>query len=247
MTATLLLTRPEQAAQDFAQLVMAAGWRWPVVIAPLMQISHCAPDMDALAGAGTLVFTSRHGVAAWRAAGGGCELPVWCVGPRTAQAARQAGFAQVHQAPGGDAVSLRAALLAARPVPPVLHLRGDHTAMVLAAELVKAGIPARDAVLYRQHARALSDAARTLLSHPVPVVVPLFSPRSARLFAAELANLPVPHRAALHVIAISQACAGALGATKCAGIHVAARPDADAMRDAVITLQAELEEGDKPR
>lgn len=246
MTATLLLTRPQQAAQDFAQVVTAAGWTGPVMVAPLMQIVPCALDPRAREGAGTLVFTSHHGVGAWLAAGGGVTLPVWCVGPRTAQAAHEAGFSHIAQAPGGDAVSLRAALLAARPVPPVLHLRGTYAAMALAEELTLAGLPAREMVAYDQQACALPDKARDLLSRPGPVVVPLFSPRSARLFAAELEKLPNPV-AQLHVVAISRPCAAALDGGKCSTLRTVDHPDGGAMRNAVLQVQAELEDNEKPR
>ncbi|MGP9789855.1 uroporphyrinogen-III synthase [Roseinatronobacter sp. NSM] len=248
MTATLLLTRPQQAAQDFAQAVTVAGWTGAVMVAPLMRIVLRPPDPAALAGAGagTLVFTSHHGVGAWVAAGGDVTLPVWCVGPRTAQAARDAGFRAIVQPPGGDAVSLRAALLAARPVPPVVHLRGEHAAMALAQELTGAGLPAREVVVYDQRNCALPDVARDLLSRPGPVVVPLFSPRSARLFAAELGKLRNPG-AQLHVIAISSACAGALDGGKCSTLRIVDHPDGGAMRNAVLQVQAELEDHEKPR
>lgn len=248
MTATLLLTRPEQAAQEFAQAATMAGWTGPVVVAPLMQIAYRAPDMAALDGAGTLVFTSRHGVGAWVAAGGRCDLPVWCVGPRTAQAAQDAGFVTIRQAPGGDALSLRAALLAAHPVPPVVHLRGAHAAMALAPDLDKAGLPAREMVVYDQLSCPLPGPARDLLSRPssVPVVVPLFSPRSARLFSAELEKLPALG-AQLHVIAISQPCAAAMDASKCSSLLTVDRPDGGAMLNAVLHMQAELEDNEKPR
>lgn len=246
MTATLLLTRPTQAAQEFAQAALQAGWRGAVVLAPLIQISHGAPDMSAVAGAGTLVFTSRHGVGAWQALGGRCDLPVWCVGPRTARAAKDAGFAQIRQAQGGDANSLRAAILAATPVPPVLHLRGAHAAMALAAELDKAGMPAQELVIYDQQECQFSERARALLLCPVTVVVPLFSPRSARLFSRELQKMPYI-ACRLCVIAISRACAAAVDASKCSSVFTVDRPDGDAMLNAVLQMQAELEDSEKPR
>lgn len=246
MTATLLLTRPAQAAQDFASAITAAGWRGGVLVAPLMQIAYVPADLAVAAGAGTLVFTSHHGVAGWMGLGGACNLPVWCVGPRTGQAARDAGFSDIRQAPGGNAVSLRAALLAAQPARPVVHVRGAHAAMALAQELDAAGLPAREVVVYDQRPCDWTDAARDLLSRPVPVVVPLFSPRSARLFARVCETLP-QIRAQLHVIVISHACVAALNASKCSSLTVVDHPDGEAMRNAVLRMQAELEDNEKPR
>ncbi|MGY6704753.1 uroporphyrinogen-III synthase [Roseinatronobacter sp.] len=246
MTATLLLTRPEQAAQDFAATLASAGWRGGVLVAPLMQIVYVPADLGVAAGAGTLVFTSHHGVAGWVGLGGACNVPVWCVGPRTAQAARDAGFADIQQAQGGDAVSLRAALLGAQPAQPVVHVRGAHAAMALAQDLCAAGLRAQEVVVYDQRACDWTDTARDLLSRPAPVVVPLFSPRSARIFAQACETLP-QIRAQLHVIVISRACAAALDASKCSSVTVVDHPDGEAMRNAVLRMQAELEDNEKPR
>jgi uroporphyrinogen-III synthase len=48
-------------------------------------------------------------------------------------------------------------------------------------------VPARVAEIYDQMARPLPDPARDLLADGGEAVVPLFSPRSARLFAGQAA------------------------------------------------------------
>ncbi len=97
--------------------------------------------------------------------------------------------------------------------------------------LQAAGRQAAGAVVYDQRPCPLTDAARALLDAPAPVLVPLFSPRTAALFAET-----APHRAALWVAALSSAVADALGDLPVARRVTAARPDAAAMLAAIASL-----------
>lgn len=213
--------------------------------APLMRIVHDLPSENALISARTLVFTSQHGVAAFHRATKRRDWPVWCVGPRTAQAARDAGFAEVVVA-DGDAVSLRAALLVARLKEPVLHLRGEHAAMDLASELRAVGVDAHALVVYRQLPQGLSPQAALRLEQGGDIVLPVFSPRTGRLLAAALTPLRLD-AARLHLIAISKAACEAAQGVDWQGIERAARPDVPAMLQALGKVQATLEPLKKPR
>ncbi|MCC5991019.1 MAG: uroporphyrinogen-III synthase [Rhodobacteraceae bacterium] len=246
MVATLLLSRPQESSERFAREMRALGWAGPVMIAPLQRIVLHLPVRQDVAGAESLIFTSQHAVAAWQAAGLDCDLPVCCVGPRSAEAAREAGFGNIRQAPGGDAVSLLAMISADPPPAPMLHLRGQHVAMPLAEKLAERGIEARELVVYRQEVLPLQAAACELLSRPGDVVVPLFSPRSARLFAQAFG--PLPQLAArLHVVAISPACLQGAIANFAPRPRIARTPDAQGVADELVALQRELVERGKPR
>lgn len=168
----VLLTRPEAAARRFADEIAPLGLR--VVIAPMQRIVPVDHDADAIRTARGLVFTSENGV---RFAGAGNGRPAWCVGPRTGEVARQAGY-DVSVGPG-DAARLMP--LIADLGPGWLHPHGAH----LAARLTVPGI-----VVYDQHPLPLSPEAKALLQGDAPVILPLFSPRSARLAAEEIAPLP---------------------------------------------------------
>lgn len=246
MAATLLLSRPQDSAERFAREMRALGWAGPVMVAPLQRIVLHPLARQDVAGARGLIFTSQHGVAAWQAAGLECDLPVCCVGPRSAEAARAAGFGDVRQAPGGDAASLLAMISADPPPAPMLHLRGAHVAMPLAQKLAARGIEARELVVYRQEAMALQQHARALLSRPGDVVAPLFSPRSAQLFAAALGALP-RRVARLHIVAISQACLQGAIAGFLPPPRIARTPDAQGVAAELVALQRELVECGKPR
>ena len=245
MLPCLFLTRPEADSLRFAQAARAAGWRGEVLVAPLLRIVPAPPSEEVLSAAQTLVATSQHAIAALVAAKPLRDRPIWCVGPRTAQAAQAAGFGKVHVA-AGDAQSLRAALLAALPEEPVLHLRGDHAAMDIAAELRAAGLQAEACVVYEQVAQPLTDAARARLGKGGDVVLPVFSPRSARLLVAAMEGCTAPSTR-LHLLAISSAAQAAAQVVPWASQHSAARPDGPAMIAALGRVQAALEPAEKPR
>lgn len=216
MPPTLLLTRPEAAARRFAAELRMPGMK--MVIAPLIRIQPVPHDGAALAAAPGLVFTSVHAVPA---AGPGAGRPAFCVGPATAAAARAAGFA-VTQGPG-DAEGL-IPMLKGLPAG-WLHPHGAHVARAL---------PLAGMVVYDQVEQELTEAAQVLLAGSGPVLVPLFSPRSARL----LARWAQGAKAALWLAPISAAAAAAWGDAPFARRMVATRPDAEGVLAALNDLLA---------
>lgn len=86
-----------------------------------------------------------------------------------------------------------------------MHLHGEHTRGDVAARLRAAGLAVEARMVYRQVELPLSDTAHALLQGEAPVILPLFSPRSARLLAGQIE----PPRAPCRIVAISTATAQA--------------------------------------
>ena len=208
----LLLTRPGDDSERTAAQIGA-----DVIVAPILQIVPVDHDGAALAQAPGLVFTSAHAVAS---AGPGRGRPAICVGERTGQVARDAGFAVIQGA--GTADSL-VPLIAASPVP-LVHPHGRH----LAQRLAVPGI-----VVYDQRPQPLTARARAALMGARPVVVPVYSPRSARL----LGGMAAGARAPLWLVAISDAAAAAWTAPA-ARRAVADQPSGRAMDAAIRAMLA---------
>ncbi|WP_172982775.1 uroporphyrinogen-III synthase [Roseovarius bejariae] len=189
-----------------------------------MQIEVCA-NLPDLVGTGTLIFTSRHGVEAFAQLTDRRDIPAYAVGEATGQAARDIGLTVTVGE--GDAERLIKQIVADKPNLPCLHLRGEHVAAPLAETLTSAGLETHEAVIYLQRPCPLSDEAQRLLQKPDPVILPLFSPRSARLaFAQEKhSNWQAP----LHIVAMSQAVADQVPAGRASSISIAATLDAMAM------------------
>lgn len=227
-TPLILLTRPRAQSERFAASCRARfGERVALAIAPLQEIEAmgAAPD---LSGIGSLIFTSENGVLALAGTSPRRDLPAYCVGDRTAEAARAAGFEAVSA--GGTAEDLVAMIAAAPPEAPMLHVHGRHLAADVAAMLRDRGIAASGVALYDQVAQPAPPELAAALAHIGPVLVPLFSPRSAALFAAAAAGRAGP---GLRVICMSDKVLASLPPAFSACAETAGHPDAEAMLDAL--------------
>jgi uroporphyrinogen-III synthase len=227
----LLITRPEPGAGRFtAEAARRWGDRLRIVASPLMAPEWLDPAPPPAQAAG-LIFTSEAGVAGLARLAPGLALPAFCVGARTAAAAAAAGHRP--DAAEADAEALIAALIARRPPMPLIHARGVDSRGDVAARLTAAGLPTSELIVYRQAPRPLDAAARAALAGTAPVIVPLFSPRSARLFADAAQEATAP----LHLAAISVAAALPIPA---AARVIAATPDGPGMSAAIDSLLAAL-------
>jgi uroporphyrinogen-III synthase len=221
----ILLTRPaEQGARFAEQLAHRFGTRIAILNSPLIAPRLLVPVLPE-GPFRAVIFTSETAVAAAQSLPG---LPriAFTVGDRTAAVARAAGF-NAHSA-AGDADALVALLLRTDPGP-VLHLHGADTRGDVVGRLHAAGRRVEGAVVYVQEPQPLTVAAQAWLDDDQPVIVPLFSPRSAALFCEARARAP------LWLAAFSPAVDDA-ATLPAARRVIAARPDAPAMLDAVADL-----------
>ena len=234
MHPVLVVTRPGGAGLAFADKVMQAlGRDLPVILSPAAEI---VPLEVAVPEADQVIFTSVHGVAQAARLGIAPGASAWCVGDRTAQAAQAAGY-QARSA-GGDADALVALILEERPAGALLHVAGAQRRGEVAERLAQAGLTCTTLVAYRQRALPPSAALIAAAAGNVPLVSPVFSPRSA-------APLALPdRRAPLHGIAMSPAVADALTDLGADTVVTVPRPDAAEMIAATCAvLQRLLDRG----
>jgi len=234
-SAPILVTRPQAEGQAFAKALKARfGARLRPVLSPLLaprNLTPSLPDRDYAA----VIFTSAQAVQAARPLASRLPSLAWCVGAKTARAATAAGFRS--RSADGDADALVAAIAADPPDGSILYLRGVDTASNLLTRLDDIGLQADEAIVYLQEPQPLAADALALLREPLDILVPLFSPRTARLFRAAL---PDDTRARLHIAAMSGNVAEALGDLPHAALTIAGHSDAPAMLDAVETLLVRL-------
>lgn len=220
--AILVLTRPEEASRRFlAAVEKGLGRSVAHIHSPSIEIVQVPHGMIP-EETGAIVLTSEQAARRARAAGARADMKAWCVGDRTAAAAREEGFDAISA--GGDVEALIAAVLAARPDAPLVHIRGEQTTGDVSARLTKAGIPTGDLVVYRQAECEPRPELLEALTGVEPLVVPLFSPRSAESFLRRIDGAD-----ALRVVAMSGAVADAAAANGACDILVAERPDLEAM------------------
>jgi uroporphyrinogen-III synthase len=232
----LLLTRPAAQGDRFAGLLRTRfGTDLRILLSPLIAPEFLSPPLP-VDPAG-LLFTSESGVAGLARLWRGGTRPAWCVGDRTAAAARAAGFEARSAA--GDAAALVAMLAAEAPPGLLLYARGRDSRGDVAGALVRQGLRVAEAIVYAQVEQPLSAAARALLCGAAPVAVPLFSPRTAGLLAAAITadRLPAP----VWIAALSPAVAEAAAAARPARLVIARRPDAPAMVEALAGLAVDAQ------
>lgn len=225
----LLVTRPAGDASKTAARLEALGHE--AIVAPLLDFVPMpleGPEERPAA----LAFTSANAVTAlesapavrdWR------ELPVFCVGERTAAAARAAGYGDVRASEGG-AVEL-ARLVSASLSPSagtVLYPAAQDRSGDLEAELAAAGRKVRLVEIYRMEpVGELPSAAATALAEGQVDGVLLYSRRTAEIFArlATAAGLrPVIEATPCYVLAPAIAAGLPFGR-----VVAAAAPNEDAL------------------
>jgi len=218
-TPLLLLIRPEAQSKRLIRACEAAlGGPVPAVISPIMEISPVPAHYDP-AGAAGIIVTSANAV---RMAQGLAGRRVYCVGQRTAEAARAAGAQVAWVAPDSATLIAR---LTQEGKPPLLWLRGRHAAGDVARQLTARGLTTEEAVIYDQQARTPDPALLAALEGEPPAILPLYSPRSATLIGAHV-ETPGP---GLHVIAISPAVADAWHQATGGNSEVCDRPEGQEM------------------
>ena len=232
----LLITRPEAAAEAFAQQVQDdLGRQVETVISPLIGIEPCEPESPIPDHSG-LILTSANAVPAVTRLGIAKGTVAWCVGSRTAQAARALGF-DARDA-GGDAEALVQMILRHRPAGRLLHLRGEISRGDVADRLSSAGFPCEEIVVYRQNAQALSKEASEVLSGINPVVIPLFSPRTAAILFGN-----GPFGAPMHVVSMSEAVSEQLRNMNVARLETVKSPDGASMLEETVRMLRLLSPG----
>ena len=219
----VLITRPRADGQAIAARLEKAGH--VPLLAPLLEPRWFdGPPLD-LAGIDAILVTSANGVRALMRRTDRRDIPLFAVGPQTAQEARDAGFTRIENA-DGDAKALAAAVPRWLASGALLHVCGEQNEGALAETLMAAGYKVRREILYVVEALLLPDAAVRALKEGIVDAALFFSPRSARIFIEQSGAMPLQ---AVSALCISSATAAALPPALFRAIRVAARPNQDAL------------------
>lgn len=192
--------------------------RVDAILTPLLRIEPTGVDVS-LAPSDAVIFSSGNGV---RFAPDGAGRVAYCVGSATTQAAQDRGWAARQS--GDTAEALARELVQNPPVQRLIYLSGTHTRGNILGRLRAAGADVHRVALYDQRTCDLTDAARRALGGDRPVLVPLFSPRTATHFFAQS---PALERAVL--LGLSDAVAACAPRRLRESVIVSAAPNAHAM------------------
>lgn len=226
----LLVTRPIADSERLAAKLRALGH--DPIVAPVMTVHLFAGPPPDLAGVQAILATSANGIRALAIRTTMRNVPIFAVGPQTAETARDAGFAEIVSA-DGDAAAL-AETVAARLDPvngKLFHAAGAETAGRLRQRLEARGFTFVSEILYEAPpVDALPPEAADALRTDTLDGVLLFSPRSARTFATLVTEAGLAaHCGRLDAYCISAAAAEALAPVAFARVAVAGAPNETAM------------------
>ena len=226
----VVLTRPQEDSERTATVLRARGHE--VLIAPLLRVEPVAAELRPHWGG--VIITSAHAasaLAAHPARDALTKLPVFVVGKRSADAARQTGFTDITIA-GGDVRDLLRTIVEHRADArgPLLYLAGEDRAGDLLGDLTVRGIAAELAVIYRAAAALFSQALIDALNADAADAVLHFSRRSAEsyLVGAQSAGVTEPALAVRH-FCLSEQIAGPLRAAGAKRVAAAKSPDEAAL------------------
>lgn len=236
----VLVTRPEADAGTLRAQLAALGHK--VTVDPMLRVETLPIAADALEGAAGLIITSRNGLralAASPAMAAAKGLPVFAVGPGTAELALEHGFAKVVAGKGTGA-ELVPILVEAAPSlgGPLLHIRGQEVAYDLRQALGAHAITAREIMAYRTiPAEALRPDTRELLQRGEINAVILMSPRTGAVFARLITQAGLEQTARkLVLLCLSAAVAATVEPLSAARIEIADAPNSADMLAAVTRV-----------
>ena len=228
---TLLLTRPQAASEAFwTEFSGHVTTQAEVLISPLINIvpTGIKPDLSNAKG---VIFSSVQGV---ENSGDPENIPAFCIGPNTTQAALSKGWNAEMSGESADALVLN--LKQKRPTAPLVHIAGVHRRGFVARRLTDTGLQTTECSVYDQQLAPLSQAAQTVIGGDGTVIVPLFSPRTARQFARQ-----VQRCVQLHIVTISAQVLAEVAEVDARSCAVARTPDRDGMIEMLQILLRRVE------
>jgi uroporphyrinogen-III synthase len=232
-----LVTRPQPDCRRTADRLRALGHAADE--APVLQTVTCPPDRFDLEGVSALAFSSRRAV---NVVSGHARfedlrmLPVFTVGDATAQACREAGFADIKSAAGDVAALARLILDSRDRLFPghVLYPAAADRAGDLEGLLAAGGLSCRSVAIYRMDPVAsLPETVQEALSGGAYDAVLVYSRRTAETFYELTRVLLGGHNFChMRVYALSPQAAEPL--SKGFEVRVAAAPNETALFDLAL-------------
>ena len=224
----IILTRPEKEARDFSNRILSQLPEVKIIISPLITIEYTKPKVDLNAFDG-IIFTSSNGIEAIKKLSIPHNMPCFAVGPKTAQQAAQLGFL-ASQGPG-NADDLITLILSRPSVGRLLHISGEHTRGNISTRLTGLGQICEHIVAYKQETLSLTTEAMDAFKGGKPIILPLFSPRTAQLLITQ--SVPLEQS---HMIALSEAVAELFNDFKLSSLTVAEAPTAESILDDLLRV-----------
>ena len=226
----LLLTRPLGGNERFCLKIKHLLYSCEILDNPIQKIDFL-PSLSKVNKNSVLIFTSANGL---RAAKKHNLINKKCfvVGANTKKIAVSFGYDVLGFSK--DQENLLKLIKSKKPTESMVHIRGKHTVGNLCDALKRNQFSCLDIIGYNQEPLKIKKQNLQKIHSGRPVILPIFSSRSAELLQSNL------DLTGFNVIAISEAVAKTLTGTELGELVISKKPDLNSMQEATLAILRRL-------
>ena len=226
----LLLTRPLGGNERFCLKIKHLLYSCEILDNPIQRIDFL-PSLSKVNKNSVLIFTSANGL---RAAKKHNLINKKCfvVGANTKKIAVSFGYDVLGFSK--DQENLLKLIKSKKPTESMVHIRGKHTVGNLCDALKRNQFSCLDIIGYNQEPLKIKKQNLQKIHSGRPVILPIFSSRSAELLQSNL------DLTGFNVIAISEAVAKIVTGVELGGLVISKKPDLNSMQEATLAILRRL-------
>ena len=226
----LLLTRPLGGNERFCLKIKHLLYSCEILDNPIQKIDFL-PSLSKINKNSVLIFTSANGL---RAAKKHNLINKKCfvVGANTKKIAVSFGYDVLGFSK--DQENLLKLIKSKKPTESMVHIRGKHTVGNLCDALKRNQFSCLDIIGYNQEPLKIKKQNLQKIHSGRPVILPIFSSRSAELLQSNL------DLTGFNVIAISEAVAKIVTGVELGGLVISKKPDLNSMQEATLAILRRL-------
>lgn len=226
----LLLTRPLGGNERFCLKIKHLLYSCEILDNPIQKIDFL-PSLSKVNKNSVLIFTSANGL---RAAKKHNLINKKCfvVGANTKKIAVSFGYEVLGFSK--DQENLLKLIKSKKPTESMVHIRGKHTVGNLCDALKRNQFSCLDIIGYNQEPLKIKKQNLQKIHSGRPVILPIFSSRSAELLQSNL------DLTGFNVIAISEAVAKIITGVELGELVISKKPDLNSMQEATLAILRRL-------
>ena len=226
----LLLTRPLDGNERFCLKIKHLLYSCEILDNPIQKIDFL-PSLSKVNKNSVLIFTSANGL---RAAKKHNLINKKCfvVGANTKKIAVSFGYDVLGFSK--DQENLLKLIKSKKPTESMVHIRGKHTVGNLCDALKRNQFSCLDIIGYNQEPLKIKKQNLQKVHSGRPVILPIFSSRSAELLQSNL------DLTGFNVIAISEAVAKIVTGVELGELVISKKPDLNSMQEATLAILRRL-------
>ena len=226
----LLLTRPLDGNERFCLKIKHLLYSCEILDNPIQRIDFL-PSLSKVNKNSVLIFTSANGLRAAKK-NNLSNKKCFVVGANTKKIAVSFGYDVLGFSK--DQENLLKLIKSKKPTESMVHIRGKHTVGNLCDALKRNQFSCLDIIGYNQEPLKIKKQNLQKIHSGRPVILPIFSSRSAELLQSNL------DLTGFNVIAISEAVAKIVTGVELGELVISKKPDLNSMQEATLAILRRL-------